>query len=342
MSLSQKSKNKQNELTFTQKCIILANVQTEKEKTILTPFNFIPLVKLYTASPKQETFSYTKVKGGLFLLEDKKQDKKKYYIRIYDSKDYSLRFNLEINEETKKNYMKIESNFYCFNLKIGCLGFLFSSSEDAEKFKKLFDTKTISQSIKDEYEQYNLFPLKDTDNIYLDLIDNLIEKLGKKYEDLTWGEQFIQEIQQISDYLIFSGFRELSQLLNNIEYDAQDQVFNLFIDKKFNQKLFNKLFRSYNHYYYPIRPISHDYLNIYNKNNYVDLLVGHLINNFKEQVKIFKKRKDYNAKQKIKSGEVRRNNISANESGIIEEDPNEDEGNYNMIGKFFSGLNPFK
>ena len=79
-------------------------------------------------------------------------------------------------------------------------------------------------------------------------------------------------------------------------------------------------------------------MNIYNKSNYVDILVGHLINNFKEQVRMYKKRKDYNAKQK---GEARKN-ISGNESGIIEEDPNEDEGCYNMLGKFFSGLNPFK
>ena len=28
---------------------------------------------------------------------------------------------------------------------------------------------------------------------------------------------------------------------------------------------------------YPLRPISLDYINIYNKSNYVDLLVGHLI-----------------------------------------------------------------
>ena len=338
MSLSQKSNKKHHELSFTQKCIILANVQTEKDKNILTPFSFIPVVKLYTATPKQETFIYTKVKGGLFLLEDKNQENKKYYIRIYDSKDYSLRFNLEIDEQTKKNYVKIESNFYCFNLKMGCLGFLFSSSEEAEKFKNLFDAKTINQSTKIEYDQYNSFPLKDSDNAYLDVIDNMIEKLGKKYQDITFGEEFIQEITQISEYLIFSGFLELSQLLNNMEYDTQDQVFNLFIDKKFNQKLFNKIFRSYNHYYYPIRPISHDYLNIYNKSNYVDILVGHLINNFKEQVRMYKKRKDYNAKQK---GEARKN-ISGNESGIIEEDPNEDEGCYNMLGKFFSGLNPFK
>jgi hypothetical protein len=35
---------------------------------------------------------------------------------------------------------------------------------------------------------------------------------------------------------------------------------------------------------YTFSPISLDYVNIYNKSNYVDLLVGHLINNNKESL----------------------------------------------------------
>ena len=42
---------------------------------------------------------------------------------------------------------------------------------------------------------------------------------------------------------------------------------------------------------YPLRPISLDYINIYNKSNYVDLLVGNLINNNKESIQILKKEK---------------------------------------------------
>ena len=71
------------------------------------------------ASQKQETFNYTTIKGGLFLFKDKNTLEKNFYLRIYDSKNYSLRFNLEINQDTRKNYIKVEPNFYCFNLKIG-------------------------------------------------------------------------------------------------------------------------------------------------------------------------------------------------------------------------------
>ena len=49
---------------------------------------------------------------------------------------------------------------------------------------------------------------------------------------------------------------------------------------------------------YPLRPIILDYVNIYNKSNYVDSLVGHLINNNKELIQILKKRKENNMKEK--------------------------------------------
>ena len=94
---TRKPKKKNNELSFTKKCIILSNIQNETNKIICNSFDFIPLVKLYTSTQKQETFNYTKIKGALFLLQDKETNN--YHIRIYDSKNYSLRVNLEINQD---------------------------------------------------------------------------------------------------------------------------------------------------------------------------------------------------------------------------------------------------
>ena len=52
---------------------------------------------------------------------------------------------------------------------------------------------------------------------------------------------------------------------------------------------------------YPLGPISLDYVNIYNKSNYVDLLMGHWINNNKESIQILKKKeKKIIWKKKIK------------------------------------------
>ena len=364
MSSNQTSKKKKHELSFTKKCIILANIQNEPDKILLNTFNFIPLVKLYTASQKQETFNYTTIKGGLFLLKDKNSLEKNFYLRIYDSKNYSLRFNLEINQDTRKNYIKVEPNFYCFNLKVGCIGFLFSSTEEAEQFKKLFDAGVPDQDTQDNTEKYNLFPLKDTDNLFLDLIDSLVDELKQKYEIITLGDKLVEDYHQIVEYLIFSGFLESSQLLGNMEYDKEDNLFNLFIDKKYPQKLFKKMFYNYDiNKLYPIRTISIDYINIYNKPNYVDLLVGHIINNNKESIEILKKRKENNLKEKNKkireskrknrqlsTSEISKSKTTSNNGGpgIIEEDPDEDDDDAgrtvsnSAFGKFFSGLNPFK
>ena len=343
MSSNQNSKKKKNELSFTKKCILMANIQYETDKIFINTFSFMPVVKLYTSTLKQELFNYSKIKGPLLLFQDKKT--KNYYIRIYDINDYSIRFNLEINNETKKNYIKVESNFYCFSLKMGCLGFLFSSNEDAEMFKKILDVGGVDQNTLDLYEKYNIFPLTDSDNLYLDVIDNLIDQFGKKYQIITLGEQYVQTINEVVEYLIFSGFLESSQLLGNMEFDYEDNLFNVYIDKKFDRKLFKKLFYNYDkNNLYPFRPIAHDYLNIYNKPYYVDLLVGHLMNNFKEQIEIYKKRKENNIKEKNRKS--KREKYTQGGDGVIGEENNEDyedeRTTSNSIGRFFSGLNPFK
>ena len=55
-------------------------------------------------------------------------------------------------------------------------------------------------------------------------------------------EQFKTLLDKIVEYLIFSGFQESSQLLGNMEYDKEDNLFNLFIDKKYPKTLFKKSF----------------------------------------------------------------------------------------------------
>ena len=118
-------------------------------------------------------------------------------------KNYFLRFNLEINQDIWNNYIKVEPNFCCFNLSF--LGFLFGSAQEDEKFKTFLDAGEASQETRDNTEKYNLFPMKDTDVLFLDLIDSLFD-----------------------------------ELLGNMEYDKEDNKFNLCIDKKYPKKLFKK------------------------------------------------------------------------------------------------------
>ena len=310
MSLNQNEK-KNIQLSFTQKCIMVSNILSEKDKLLLNSFDFIPLVKLYTSNMRKEKFNYTKIKGGLVLFQDKEKNEKNYHIRIYDSKDYSIQFNLEINNETKKNYIKLEPNFYCFNLKMGCIGFLFSSEQEAEQFKSLLINGPDPKSL-DELNQINYFNLKDSDNIFLDVIDLLMADMEKKFEIITYNKMD-KSLHEINQYLIFSGFLDQSKLLCNTQFDYEDILFNIYVDRKYPKKLFNKMFQNFNlDYLYPFRPIYDDSLVIQNKSNYVDLLVNNLINNFKEEVFIAKKRKEHMKKEK--------NNNARRASSNIEKD----------------------
>ena len=310
MSLNQEEK-KNIQLSFTQKCIMVSNILYEKDKLLLNSFDFIPLVKLYTSNMRKEKFNFTKIKGGLILFQDKEKNEKNYHIRIYDSKDYSIQFNLEINNETKKNYIKLEPNFYCFNLKMGCIGFLFSSEQEAEQFKSLLINGPDPKGL-DELNQLNYFNLKDSDNIFLDVIDLLMADMEKKFEIITYNKMD-KSLHEINQYLIFSGFLDQSKLLCNTQFDYEDILFNIYVDRKYPKKLFNKMFQNFNlDYLYPFRPIYDDSLVIQNKSNYVDLLVNNLINNFKEEVFIAKKRKEHMKKEK--------NNNATRASSNIEKD----------------------
>lgn len=297
--MSEEEEEKKNmELDFTQKCIMISNITYEKDKLLLNSFDFIPLVKLYTSNMRRERFNYTRIKGGLVIFQDKDTEEKNYHIRIYDSRDYSIQFNLEINKETKKNYIKLEPNFYCFNLKMGCIGFLFNSEQEAEQFKSLLINGPNPKSV-DEFNQINFFHLKDSDNIFLDVIDLLMDDMEKKYEIITY-DKMNKSLHEINQYLIFSGFLDQSRLLCNMQFDYEDRIFNIFIDRKYPKKIFYKMFHNFNiNNLYPFRPIYDDSLIIHNKSNYIDLLVGNLINNFKEEVFIAKKRKEHMKKEKI-------------------------------------------
>ena len=290
-----------NDLNFTQKCIIFANITRIKDKIILNPFDFIPKVKIYTSSFKQEFFTYTKIKGGLFIIKNKsKKDAQKYIIRVYSYKDYSLLLNLEINSEARKNYVEIEPNFYCFCLRFGYIGFKFKSKEEAKRFYDLLENEPNKQVL-DEFGLIEKLVIKDTDSLYLNTIDQITSNLDSSYQKIT-GEYVKYELSKVDQYLQFANFLHLSKLLTNSKFDYEDNVFDIFVDKKYPYKLFKIMFRHFDlHRLYPLRPVINDCLFISNKDNYVDILVEHVNNNFKQQVVIYRKRKESKKKDKLKS-----------------------------------------
>jgi hypothetical protein len=178
--------------------------------------------------------------------------------------------------------------------------------------------------------------------LYLDVIDKLIEDMEKIYDIITY-DKLNKKSNPITEYLIFSGFNDMSKLLSNTEFDYEDDIFNIFIDKKLPLKLFNNIFHNYDkNYLYPLRPIYNDLLNISNKSNYVNLLVNHLVNNLKEQIYMFRSRKEHNLRER--RNKDRKTSNDAGDSTINEEDSNDYsmERAFTYFGRFFSGLNPFK
>jgi len=290
-----------NDINFTQKCIMFANITRIKDKIILNPFDFIPKVKIYTSSFRQQIFTYTKLKGGLFIIKNKnKKDAQKFFIRVYSYKDFSLLFNLEISSETRKNYVQIEPNFYCFCLRVGYIGFKFNSKEEAKRFYDLLVNEPNKQTL-DEFGLIEKLAIKDTDSLYLNTIDQITSSLDESFQKIT-GEYVKYELSKVDQYLQFANLLHLSKLLTNSKFDYEDNVFDIFVDKKYPYKIFKIMFRHFDlHRLYPLRPVINDCLFISNKDNYVGILVEHVNNNFKQQVVIYRKRKESKTKDKLKS-----------------------------------------
>lgn len=297
MSSNSKSKN-QNNLSFTQKCIMLANISQDKNLIVLNPLNFVPFIKLYTSHVKQQIFTYTKVKGGIFILKNKNAKDQNIFIRIYNNKDYSLLFNLEISHDTKYNYIKLNPNFYCFSLKFGYLGFKFVTKEESEIFYNLLINGPKPQTL-EEFGQLEKFIMKDSDNEYLNIIDKITSDLDTSYQKIN-REYVKYELDKVDEYLIFLNFLQLSKLLSNTEYDYEDYIFNIYVDKKYPYRMFKQMFKRYNlNRLYPLRLVINDYLFISDKENYINILVENMNNNFKEEVFISQKRRETKVKNKI-------------------------------------------
>ena len=64
--------------------------------------------------------------------------------------------------------------------------------------------------------------------------------------------------------------------------------------------MFKQMFKTYDlNRLYPLRPVINDYLFISDKENYINILVENLNNNFKEEIYISQKRRETKVKNKI-------------------------------------------
>ena len=63
------------------------------------------------------------------MSKEKDPKNRKYFFRIYDLKDYSLLFNIEIRKEYMQYITQYKEDFYFLELRESFLGFKFLSNE---------------------------------------------------------------------------------------------------------------------------------------------------------------------------------------------------------------------
>ena len=281
---SNEDKNK--EISYTKKCIILAKIASDKKKTLINLCDNIPIIKLYTANLKQENFIYSNIKGLLCFLYEEEKKKIIYYLQIYDLKYLSLVFNLQVNQKMVSDIIELENNFVCLPTKYHFLGFKFRSNDSMKNFLKIFscqkepDKKIVEQNIK----------ARDFKCIYKDILKNIKDiksNFEKKYKSI---DSVSGKTEKGKDKNNFQQLDELYYLVNCIEYDEGNKKFNIFIDRTFNPNIIKSYIDIYknskNKNSLNLKIIFDDYTHINNKNIYIDLLINNLMNNFTEEKRL--------------------------------------------------------
>ena len=317
------------DITFTQKCILMSSISKDKSKILITSFNDMSLVKLYTAKINTKNLIYSKIKGALLFFCDKTDDKnsRKFYFRIYSIKNYSLLFNIELSKEDLQYYIKVRENLYCLQTRQYLIGFRFNSKENAEKFYLQLRDEPNKDIVSQNEKAFNINPSKLNQDIYKDVIDAIKEELkknSKKKQTKTINSAKItnnakNNSQKIvvggvqGDYLDFSNLYFMHLLMNNVEYDADDNKLNFFVNgaltKKSCQDIINQ-FNKNNSSNFPMQIIDKDFNNILNKKKYIDFMANNIIQTISEQESLFKY-KNANRKKQFKQKQLEIQNRSA-------------------------------
>jgi hypothetical protein len=316
------------DITFTQKCILMSSISKDKSNILITSFYDIPLVRLYTAKINTKNLIYSKIKGALLFFCDKAVDKnsRKFYFRIYSIKNYTLLFNIELNKENLQYYIKVRENLYCLQTRQYLIGFRFNSKENAEKFYLQLRDEPNKDIVNQNEKAFNINPSKLNQDIYKDIIDAIKEELKKnnkkkatkainsaKITNSTKNNQKILVNGTQGDYLDFSNLYFMHLLMNNVEYDSDDNKLNFFVNgtlsKKMCQDIINQ-FNKNNSSNFPMQIIDKDFNNILNKKKYIDFMANNIIKTISEQQALIIY-KNANRKKQLKQKQLEIQNRSA-------------------------------
>ena len=166
---------------------------------------------------------------------------------------------------------------------------------------------------------FNINPSKLNQDIYKDIIDAIKEELKKnnkkkatkainsaKINNNVKNNQRIVVNGIQGDYLDFSNLYFIHLLMNNVEYDADDNKLNLFVNGSLNKKICQDIinqFNKNNSSNFPMQIIDKDFNNILNKKKYIDFMANNIIQTISEQQGLFKY-KNANRKKQLKQKQL--------------------------------------
>ena len=305
-----------NEINFTKRCILMSVISQEKNIVLINSFHKIPIVKLFTADSTSENFIYSKIKGAfcLFMSKEKDPNNRKYFFRIYDLKDYSLLFNIEIRKEYMQYITQYKEDFYFLELRESFLGFKFLSKESGRLFFLLLNEDPKKEVLDQNERAMNIKPkdIAKTTNKVIDYIkmrlkytfENSGKVSGTNYRkrDISSQKKELFPIMIINDkkgeYLDTSKIPEIELLVNNIEIDDNDSSVLLFTEKNLDYEKCKKLIKKYDNNIeinttrrrntpnVPVNIIDKDCTNIINKNAYIEIMVKNMLNSIRTQKRL--------------------------------------------------------
>ena len=290
-------------------------ISQEKNIVLVNSFQKIPIVKLYMADSTFQNFIYSKIKGAFCLFMSKEKDPKnrKYFLRVYNLKDYSLSFNMEIKKEHMQYITQYKDDFYFMELRQSYLGFQFLSKESGRVFFLLLNEDPKKEVIDQNEGAINLKP-KDVSKTTNKVIDYIKMRFKFKFENTsdatnaanynnrksakkkeTFPPMIINDKK--GEFFETSNIPEIGLVINNIEIDDADSNIFLFTEKQLNFEKCQKFLKKYenllestlyrrNSPNVPITLIDRDCINILNKNIYIDIMIKNMINNISMQKRL--------------------------------------------------------
>lgn len=166
-------------------------------------------VKLFSSDQRGRDWLYSGIEGHLILIIDSSVKTK--YLCLYDPITYQKLFQYELYKNFDQALLDIATDFACFEIDSGFIGFQFEKEEDKINFinlvKKVMPMKNVKMS-KDDHKSE-----KEKVKSYSNLLKTTLSEGESKYD-----EKYAEDGTQISNHRNF-------KILNNISYDKENKQF---------------------------------------------------------------------------------------------------------------------